>query len=1106
MTTGSAQRRRSGWAHGSATVAAMLQLVAFITLLLFMLGSLDPASIPSKILSRNTKLTADSSNHYDTAAQSDDASAFNVTRALTDLAEISKTPHSLNDVRSIHVRDYLRSAIKQAIEGTQAEFYDPVTNKTAAEFKAKDSLVYWEDSSLIVRMPGTGKQTEALLVQAHYDAVPMSHGAFDDGVGVAVCLELIRSLASQPTRHPVVINIDWGEENGLYGAMLFARFHPWADQVRAYINLEAGGVGGRTMLFRASHPLLLQAYKQAVGRPCASLVGNDAFKLGIIKSDTDYSVYTTKYGVPGLDLAFTNRRTLYHTASDSMEHVTAESVLNMGIATINTARHISAILPALSRSPQLPERPRSPALAVRPSIAEFDNDIRKDGQQYHSVNTSESVLEDAVFYDVLSWFMVVRSYTVELILNILTGLVGLVVVIAVQYPFKRALPGPADIPEWEAMAPTERLVMQLGRGGIVGSLLQALLVLVRSYFAGIFGSLLFTGILINLVMPRLAYTHVLLFTLLLFSAASLSITCVLAAWACRSRAVDTQFMMWYAHCLFRSLVLLFVVVPLNWMGIGLLYREQLYTWASIGAVLCTALVDSNTGLGTIWHQWILRLTIFRRHSVDNNQERLLDGQHSDDFEDRNGHGLAAANKSRIILHAIAAIRMIVGLVFPVAFGLDIMLRQLIIFKDHLADGSPPFACIAITALDIVTFIMFLAPYIVSIVVDIEKHWLIRYISKIIEPCFQLVQWPQRSTVPVFGRSRVPSRSQISLHTNHRRDSSGSESEAYIIEDTGEASDSDANERVILLGNHSSSVEAASSNHGALQENASDNDSDSDDGLGRRQLPVQQATKSESSVTLIYTWTGVWLALWILSQLLMLGGENYSSNPLKVRVFQTTHLSADCANNTTNSSCAISKLALASPDSAGLASLLNVAVSSKLSPACYTLNTRGFYKCNYFYHSDDIKDLDGTSTWTPETAIKILDISHTTEPIGSSTLFNVKLTFSAPETRTCFIDLGGHRGYSPQAYPNPHPSHPPENLTSAAAASRLSMQPIIPRVVLPIIENARFVDGTTGNKASASEPVYDRDPVFSGRIFAHKQEFDQDGQFVAHIQYSVPIAN
>ncbi|KAJ2847506.1 hypothetical protein GGI22_005955, partial [Coemansia erecta] len=207
---------------------------------------------------------------------------FDVQRALSNLKEIARTPHSLNDPRSIGVRDYLHKTIGQIIAGTDVELSGPANNSFVAEFKAGGSLVYWEDSSLVVRVPGTGENREALLVQAHYDAVPMSHGAYDDGVGVVVCLELLQSLVQRPVRHPVVINIDWGEESGLVGAILFARFHSWAEDVRAYINLEAGGVGGRAMVFRASHPALLSAYKQAAPAPHASLIGNNAFKLGIV--------------------------------------------------------------------------------------------------------------------------------------------------------------------------------------------------------------------------------------------------------------------------------------------------------------------------------------------------------------------------------------------------------------------------------------------------------------------------------------------------------------------------------------------------------------------------------------------------------------------------------------------------------------------------------------------------------------------------------------------------------------------------------------------------------------------------------------------------------
>ncbi|KAJ1830769.1 hypothetical protein LPJ63_004729, partial [Coemansia sp. RSA 2711] len=1002
-TPGIGTGRRPGWATRSAVAAVAIQLMAFVLLVLFMDSSLDPASIPSRLMGRDIRAVTGYRASSHVAAL---APLFDVNRALDDLAAISKTPHSLNDPRSIEVRDYLRAAIHQAIGDTSAEFSDPLANGTAAEFKAKGWLMHWEDSSLIVRVPGTGDNDETLLVQAHYDAVPMSHGTFDDGVGVVVCLELLRSLAQRPTRHPVVINIDWGEENGLVGAMLFARFHPWADSVRAYINLEAGGVGGRAMLFRASHPSLLQAYKQAVNRPCASLVGNNAFRLGIVKSDTDYSVYTTRYGIPGLDLAFTDRRSLYHTAHDNIEHATADSILSMGLATLDTVRQIAdsdRVLPRLPRSPRLPERPRqiTGAFGVRIAAEESFGDTREDitikGRQHVVVAPPtlmpEDVVEDAVFYDVLSRFMVVRSYTAELLLNLFTGLIGIAAVIGVQYPFMRALPDDAGSVEWVALAPTERLVMQLGRGGLFGALLQALTALARAYFAGLFGSLVFTGIMITLVAPRLAYSHLLMFVLLLFSAAALSVTSVLSSWACRSRSTDVSAMVWYAHCLFRCLVLLTVVVPLNSAKIGLLYREQLYAWASIGAVLCTALMDADTAVGQMWRQWARRLATkltTRQDTTDSHQERLLDTQRPENSDSEDvGMTSPGSYPSAVAigLHAISVLRVVVGAALPLAAGMDIMLRQLTVFKDHLADGSPPFACVAIAALDIVTFIMLLAPYIVDVIVHADDHWLVRTTNRVIEPCLGLVLSPLRSGRPAFGTPRVPSRSQISLHTNYPDDGEHATSdETYprVMDYSGENSDSDANERVILLGSgdHASAAES----HLADAPLDSSNDTeDTDDGLGRRRLSLQ-FSKGESPETIgmrmIYMWTGIWLVLWVLTQLITLTGEGYNENasPLKVRVFQSTRISAECTGNPFNASdeCAISRLSLSSQDSAGLTKLIQMAAPADMTPSCFTLNTRGYYKCNFAYRNRRVDSATDKRLWSPESAITVVNISHTVD--------------------------------------------------------------------------------------------------------------------------------
>ncbi|KAJ2593524.1 hypothetical protein IWW49_000450 [Coemansia sp. RSA 1797] len=1135
-TTGAA--RWPGWTTRSAATIVLFQVAVFALLVLFINGSLDPASIPSRILNRDTRMTANKVNYHSLSQDAASTPLFDVNRAVADLENISKTPHSLNDMRSIDVRDYLRKTIWNIIKGSSAEFSDPVANGTAAEFKANDGLVYWEDSSLVVRVPGTGDRSEALLVQAHYDAVPMSHGAFDDGVGVVVCLELLRSLVSQPTRHPVLINIDWGEENGLFGATLFARFHPWAESVRAYVNLETGGVGGRAMLFRASHQSLLQAYKQAVSKPYASLVGNDAFKLGIVKSDTDYSVYTTRYGIPGLDFAFANHRTLYHTERDNIQHVTSESVLSMGVATLSTARQIADsehILPTLPRSPRLPERPRQISTVSRSFIAadESFGDKRENisiANRQHIVitpptSTADDIVEDVVFYDVLSWFMVVRSYSAELLLNLLTGVIGFVVVVAVQYPFMRALPGDNDSAELSELSPTERLVMQLGRGGFFGSMLQALAVLVRAYLAGIFGSLLFTGIMISLVVPRLAYTHILLFVLLLFSAAALSITCVLSAWACRTRAADIQAMVWYAHCVFRCLILLLVVVPLNWTGIGILYLDQLYTWAAITAALFTALIDTKNILGQMWRRWICALATrlsARRGTAGNHQERLLALEDSDNDNDDEHPINNGASAVAIGVHVLSALRLIICVVLPLAAGMDVMLRLLVVLKDHLADGSPPFACIAIAALHIVTFVMMLAPYIIDVVKNSDTHWLVRYMNTIVEPCFRLVSIPWESDRPTFGAARIPSRSQISLHTNHHSDDNDeyveSDGEAYprVIDYHGENSDSDANERVILLGSgdRNASTGNASTRNSAHLDAALDSYSeDSDDELGRRQPRTLGVLKGESPETvgmrMIYMWAGIWLALWVLTQLVMLAGDGYndSDNPLKVRVFHSTRIPAECIGKSSGveSECAVSRLSLSSPDSAGLAKLVNIVAPSELTPACFSLSTRGFFKCNFFYNSDNLEDVTNNTAWSPKNAITIANISHTIEPSSHGTRFNVALSFLAPETRTCFVDFGSHRGYSPQAYPNPHPVPPPANASRVVTGVPV-LTPVISRVVLPVIEHARFVNHTLDKTAFVSEPISDRDPVFSGRILAHKQDFDSAGLFTADIQYSVPVEN
>ncbi|KAJ2805051.1 hypothetical protein H4S07_004106, partial [Coemansia furcata] len=216
----------------------------------------------------------------------------------------------------------------------------------------------------------------------------------------------------------------------------------------------------------------------------------------------------------------------------------------------------------------------------------------------------------------------------------------------------------------------------------------------------------------------------------------------------------------------------------------------------------------------------------------------------------------------------------------------------------------------------------------------------------------------------------------------------------------------------------------------------------------------------------------------------------------IRVSQSTRISAEClANNDVSRSCSQSNLALSSPDSAGLVRVVNAASPDGVAHACYTRNTRDFYQCNLAYH---VGTGNSSDAWSPDTAINVTSVHHTSANVNHGTMFTVTLNFTAPETRTCFIDFGMHRGFSLQAYPNLHPVLPPAATNTPA--------PVINRTVLPVMERAGFVDGVSGAAAPIAEPFYNRDTIYSGRIYAHKRLFDSDGLFSAVIQYSVPITN
>ncbi|NJK62291.1 MAG: M28 family peptidase [Synechococcaceae cyanobacterium SM2_3_1] len=85
-------------------------------------------------------------------------------------------------------------------------------------------------------------QRPPILVGAHYDAVPASPGADDNATGLAVLLELVRSISQLPLRRPLWFVAFDLEEQGLLGSRAYAHhLRTHGQPLRLMLSLEMLG-------------------------------------------------------------------------------------------------------------------------------------------------------------------------------------------------------------------------------------------------------------------------------------------------------------------------------------------------------------------------------------------------------------------------------------------------------------------------------------------------------------------------------------------------------------------------------------------------------------------------------------------------------------------------------------------------------------------------------------------------------------------------------------------------------------------------------------------------------------------------------------------------
>lgn len=174
---------------------------------------------------------------------------------------------------------------------------------------------------------GEGQRPRIGLI-AHYDSSPDSPGAADDGLGVAVCLEVARAwLADSRRAHGLAVILTDGEEVGLMGAagLLDAGV---VDELGVYLNLEAIGSSGPGLLFEAGPGAawVLAAWR-AAPRPRGSSLATAIYRY--LPNDTDFSILE-RTSIPGLNFAPIRDSYAYHTARDTASRLTDDTIEQLG--------------------------------------------------------------------------------------------------------------------------------------------------------------------------------------------------------------------------------------------------------------------------------------------------------------------------------------------------------------------------------------------------------------------------------------------------------------------------------------------------------------------------------------------------------------------------------------------------------------------------------------------------------------------------------------------------------------------------------------------------------------------------------------------------------
>ncbi|KAK9390629.1 hypothetical protein V1515DRAFT_563363 [Lipomyces mesembrius] len=263
----------------------------------------------------------------------------------SDLQNIGAQPHPYNSRAHERIRIFLLERLSQATTGiSDASFAEIIEDNdsfviTPSTLYDKNGAEYFEGQNIYAVIHGKKNGNPGVLVSAHYDSVSTSFGTTDDGISITIMLFLFEHFLSNRPDNTIVFNFNTGEELGLHGARQFIK-HPLLNEVKYFLNMDSAGAGGRSTMHRASNYEVLKAFA-GVHPGLGSVIMQDIFKTGVIKSMTDFSIYDGA-NLKGLDMAYYQSRSRYHSPLDNIRSTNRGSVRYLAQSSLRTVSKLSS--------------------------------------------------------------------------------------------------------------------------------------------------------------------------------------------------------------------------------------------------------------------------------------------------------------------------------------------------------------------------------------------------------------------------------------------------------------------------------------------------------------------------------------------------------------------------------------------------------------------------------------------------------------------------------------------------------------------------------------------------------------------------------------------